>query len=123
MTIQANRTSGRELADLWSGAVIFAPHLAGCSCAGFYVPLDPASVELDLLEYLAHKYKTAGHAELAAFVSARAQGQTPAFGKWLEMIDTSPLAPPDRDRLTGDLFATLESMNSARPARSGFVCY
>lgn len=115
--------TGRELADLWSGAMIFAPHLAGCSCAGFHVPLDPASVEEELVDFLAYRYKSEGRIELAGYVAARASAGKGQFGRWLEGLDEAPLSGADRDRLMADLATTLESMNGARPAKAGFVCY
>lgn len=114
---------GNELAELWAGAMIFAPHIAGCTCAGFHVPLDPASIEADLIDYLAHRYKTEHRTELAAFVNERLEKRHKPFGQWLEALDEAPIEESDRLRLFADLRATLESMNSARQGRSGFVCY
>ena len=115
--------SGRKLAELWSGAMIFAPHLAGCSCAGFHVPLDPSAVEEDLLDFLAYRYKTEGRLTLCAFVAARSADRSTNFGRWLEALDNADLEVADRERLIADLFNTLDSMNGARESRGGFVCY
>jgi hypothetical protein len=123
MSDAAGPVSGRKLAELWSGAMIFAPHLAGCSCAGFHVPLDPAAVEEDLLDFLAYRYKGEGLSTLSNFVTARNAARSSHFGAWLESLDSAPLENADRERLIGDLFNTLDSMNGARGARSGFVCY
>ena len=113
------KITGRELAALWSTAMIFATHLAGCSCAGFYVPLDPAAVQEDLIDFLVYRYKSDKRLALAEFVARREA----SFEKWLENLDSAPLDPVDRERLMDDLRNTLESMNGARAARSGFVCY
>lgn len=115
--------NGRKLAELWAGAMIFAPHLAGCACAGFHVPLDPAAVEEDLLDFLAYRYKSEGRLALASFVAARGAERRSNFGTWLESLDSAALDKEDRDRLISDLFNTLDSMNSARAGRGGFVCY
>lgn len=103
--------------------MIFAPHLAGCSCAGFYMPLDPAAIEEDLADFLAYRYKSEGRILLAEFVTRRATGRPLHFGQWLEGLDDAPLDAPDRERLIKDIQTTLESMNGARPARNGIVCY
>jgi NAD kinase len=103
--------------------MIFAPHLAGCSCAGFYMPLDPAAVEEDLADFLANRYEKEGRKQLAEFVSHRARNRTGNFGQWLESLDDAYLDQVDRQRLMKDLRTTLDSMNGTRAARSGFVCY
>jgi hypothetical protein len=123
-------TVGQELSRLWSGAMIFAPHLAGCSCAGgFHVPLDPGAIEQDLLEFLRHRYRQDGREKLAAFVQDRleaneASRSRPDFANWLGGLDAAALPQADLDRLAGDIRMTLESMNGAtRAAGNGFVCY
>ena len=113
--------------------MIFAPHLAGCSCAGgFHVPLDPGAVEQDLLEFLRHRYRQDGREALAAFVNDRlAAIETDApsrrradFSEWLGALDAGPLSRADLDSLAGDIRMTLESMNGATPASgNGFICY
>lgn len=120
---EADKVTGGMLAELWSSAMIFAPHLAGCSCAGFHVPLDPAAVEEDLVDFLAYRYKGEGRTSLADFVARRTKERSPDFGRWLEALDDAPIEGADRARLMDDLRNTLESMNGARAARSGFVCY
>ena len=48
MATTIKQFTGHALAELWNSAIIFAPHLAGCMCAGgFHVPLDPQAVEED----------------------------------------------------------------------------
>lgn len=124
MTQAAGKISGQTLAELWTGAMVFAPHLAGCTCAGgFHVPLDPSAVEEDLLDFLAYRYKGEGLNTLSAFVSARSANRTTDFGRWLAALDEAPLTSAERERLAGDLHNTLESMNGARPAKAGYVCY
>ena len=115
---------GQELARLWNGAMIFAPHLAGCACAGgFHVPLDPAAVEQDILEFLRHRYRQDRPA-LAGFVADRLAGNHSPFGDWLGALDTAPLDAGDLERLAADIKTTLDSMNAAAPAAGGgFVCY
>lgn len=104
--------------------MVFAPHLAGCTCAGgFHVPLDPAAVEEDLLDFLAYRYKGEGLAALSAYVAARAANRTTDFGRWLIALDEAPLEPAERERLIADLHTTLDSMNGARAAKTGYVCY
>ncbi len=103
--------------------MIFAPHMAGCSCAGFLVPLDPVAVEEDLIDFLAYRYKSEGLQALAEFVTQRNSNRSVYFGQWLETLDAAPLSGDNRNRLTADLRATLESMNAAKPAKSGYVCY
>lgn len=120
----ADRIDGRMLSDLWTGAMVFAPHLAGCSCAGgFHVPLDPRAVEEDLLDFLAYRYKGEKLARLSEFVTERARCRTSDFNRWLEDLDTAPLSEAERARLVNDLHTTLDSMNGARAGKSGFVCY
>lgn len=117
--------TGRDLSDLWSSAIIFAPHLAGCMCSGgFHIPLDPRAVEEDLIDFLAHRYRTAGHDALAAFVAARGKERVASFNVWLREIDAAQLAEADRTRLIGDIRTTLESMQDMGAAqRSQIVCY
>ena len=103
--------------------MIFAPHLAGCSCAGFYVPLDPASVEEDLLDFLAYRYRSEKLDTLADYVARRMADRSTGFEKWLSGLDAAPVGQAERNRLKDDLRNTLESMNTARPAKAGFVCY
>jgi len=115
--------------------MIFAPHLAGCSCAGgFHVPLDPGAVEQDLLEFLRHRYRQDGRDALAAFVQNRLdhdrleENETSTrrrdFAEWLGGLDGAGLSQADLHRLVGDIRMTLESMNGAtRTAGNGFVCY
>ena len=119
-------TIGRALAELWKGAMIFAPHIAGCTCAGgFHVPLDPAAVEQDILEFLQHRYRQDGRDALVSFIAGRLADPHPNdFGTWLSQIDAAPLEPKDLRRLVTDIRTTLESMNNAAPAAGGgFVCY
>ena len=117
--------TGRDLSDLWSSAIIFAPHLAGCMCAGgFHVPLDAAAVEQDLIEYLAYRYKSEGLAALAAFTESRVQERKSSFNIWLREIDEAALAKADRARLIADIRTTLESMQDMGAAQRGqIVCY
>lgn len=105
--------------------MIFAPHMAGCACAGgFHVPLDPAAVEQDILEFLRHRYRQDARPALAGFVAARLAEGSGDFGGWLGRLDAAPLVPADLQRLTGDIRTTLDSMNAAAPAAGGgFVCY
>ena len=116
--------TGPRLADLWRGAMIFAPHFAGCTCAGgFHVPLDPRALEEDLLDFLAYRYRGEGKTALADFVAARVSDRASDFGRWLETLDAASLGQDERKRLMGDISTTLESMNGARPAKAGYVCY
>ncbi|MGE3245304.1 MAG: hypothetical protein AB7F96_04925 [Beijerinckiaceae bacterium] len=117
--------TGRDLSELWSSAIIFAPHLAGCMCnGGFHIPLDPAAVEQDLMEFLEFRYKSEGRAALAAFTGARAQNRTSSFNIWLRDIDGADLPAADRDRLIADIRTTLESMQDMGGAQRGqIVCY
>jgi hypothetical protein len=117
--------TGAALADLWSSAIIFAPHLAGCMCAGgFHIPLDPAAVEEDLIDFLRHRYKNEGLADLAAFADARATDRSLSFSAWLRGLDEAPLAATDRQRIINDLRTTLDSMNTmGGNSRSDIVCY
>lgn len=105
--------------------MIFAPHLAGCACAGgFHVTLDPAAVEQDILEFLRHRYRQDGRPALAGFVTSRLSEGRGDFGDWLGGLDAAPLGPADLKRLAGDIRTTLDSMNAAAPAAGGgFVCY
>lgn len=113
--------------------MIFAPHLAGCSCAGgFHVPLDPGAIEQDLLEFLRHRYRQDGREKLAAFVEDRLEANEANetsrrrldFANWLGGLDAAALPQADLERLAGDIRMTLESMNGAtRSAGNGFVCY
>lgn len=120
----SERIDGRALSDLWTGAMVFAPHLAGCTCAGgFHVPLDPRAVEEDLLDFLAYRYKSEKLDRLCDFVTKRIQNRETDFGRWLENLDAAPLESADRDRIVNDLRTTLDSMNGARAGKSGFVCY
>ncbi len=84
------RGQRQKIAELWSGAMIFAPHLAGCSCAGFHVPLDPAAVEEDLLDFLAYRYKGEGRTALASFVSARIAERSHAIWRMAGSARCSP---------------------------------
>jgi hypothetical protein len=106
--------------------MIFAPHIAGCTCAGgFHVPLDPAAVEQDILEFLQHRYRQDGQGALVPFIAGRlADPQPQDFGTWLSQLDAAPLGTEDLRRLVTDIRTTLESMNNAAPAAGGgFVCY
>lgn len=118
-------SAGQDLAELWSNAIIFAPHLAGCTCSGgFCVPLDPAMVEEDLIDYLHNLYRNEGLDELAAFTAARnARRGEVSFPLWLRALDEAPLAGPDRVRLMADIRTTLESMCDTRAKGDGFICY
>lgn len=124
MSKEADEITGHKLAQLWGSAMIFAPHLAGCSCAGgFSVSLDPSAIEEDLLDFLSYRYRGEGRKTLADFVSARSADRSTDFARWLETLATAPIDNADRDRLMNDIFTTLDSMNGARSARTGFVCY
>ncbi|MCC2097933.1 MAG: hypothetical protein KDJ29_13625 [Hyphomicrobiales bacterium] len=117
--------TGAALADLWSSAIIFAPHLAGCMCAGgFHIPLDPSAVEEDLIDFLRHRYKSEGLKKLAAYADARASDRSLSFSAWLRGLDEAPLAATERRRIITDLRTTLDSMNTmgANP-RDDIVCY
>ena len=103
--------SASDLARLWSAAAVLGTHCAGCSCGGgFSVHVDPDLVEADILDYLADKYRRAGHTALAAFVRARNDCRTPAFSVWLDALDSGSLAAADLARLKSDLATTLGSM-------------
>ncbi len=123
MSSGEHKSRGHELAQLWAGAMIFAPHMAGCACAGFYVPLDASTVEEDLIDFLAFRYKEEGLSSLAEFVARRANTKSVQFSDWLEQLDTAPVSKAGLARLMNDLANTLESMNNAKPAKAGFVCY
>jgi len=117
--------TGAALAELWSSAIIFAPHLAGCMCAGgFHIPLDPAAVEEDLIDFLHHRYMSEGLKNLADLAGARAHDRSQSFSVWLRALDEAPLPEADRKRIIGDLRTTLDSMNTmgANP-RGDIVCY
>lgn len=118
-------TSGRDLSELWSSAIIFAPHLAGCTCnGGFHIPLDAGMVEEDLMDFLRFRYEGEGLKELAAFVAARIADRKTSFNVWLRDIDEASLAPADRERLIVDIRTTLESMQDMGGAQRGqIVCY
>ncbi len=125
--------TGAELAELWSSAIIFAPHLAGCTCAGgFHVPLNPNAVEEDLIDFLRHRYRGEGLKDLADYVDSRAASRATSFNVWLRELDTSSLSAKYRNRLIEDLRTTLESMNGmaselgqgyGRNARGEIICY
>lgn len=125
---------GQELARLWAGAMIFAPHLAGCACAGgFHVPLEPGAVEQDILEFLHYRYRQDGRTALAQFVADRLAQVGPKagpeagqsdFGTWLAHLDEAPVGSADLKQLAADIRTPLESMSNAAPAAGGgFVCY
>ncbi|MDH7797310.1 MULTISPECIES: hypothetical protein [unclassified Beijerinckia] len=121
---------GQELARLWAGAMIFAPHMAGCACAGgFHVPLEPGAVEQDILEFLHYRYRQDGRTALAQFVAVRLaqigqQGGQADFGTWLTHLDEAPVGAADLQQLAADIRTPLESMGNAAPATGGgFVCY
>jgi len=117
--------TGRDLAELWSSAIIFAPHLAGCTCnGGFHIPLDAGAVEQDLIEFLSFRYQQEGLTKLAAFTDARAKERRSSFNVWLRELDEAPLAAKDRKRLIADIRTTLESMQDMGGAQRGqIVCY
>ena len=118
--------TGKYLAELWSSAIIFAPHLAGCACnGGFHIPLDPAAVEQDLIDFLQYRYQEGKRAELADFVASRQEGGGQVnFRDWLQSLDDAPLNAGDRQTLIDDLHTTLASMNEMGASQSGdFVCY
>jgi len=125
MQIASMQITGASLAQLWSTAIIFAPHLAGCPCAGgFHVPLDPAAVEEDLMDFLAFRYRTEGLDPLERLVAARARDRRRTFRDWLLDLDTVEIAESERRRILEDLHTTLASMNDmGGGARAGFVCY
>lgn len=119
------RISGQELAGLWNSAIIFAPHLSGCMCAGgFHVPLDPAAVEQDLIEFLLYRYRDEGLDALAAHVEARAINRKSSFNIWLAELEEAPLSGAERQRVIDDLATTLESMNAmGGNPRGEIICY
>lgn len=117
--------TGQELADLWSSAIMFAPHLAGCMCAGgFHVPLDPKAVEEDLIDFLRFRYKEEGLAKLSTFVESRTENRGTSFNVWLRELDQAPLSKKEKLRLIDDLRTTLDSMNGMGASQRGdIVCY
>ncbi len=81
------------------------------------MPIDAGAVALDLLIYLADKYRSAGQDSLSAFVE-QAQARSRDFGDWLGALDGAALEPQERALLMQDLGATLATMSGA----SGFAC-
>lgn len=124
MKLDGMKPDGLMLANLWAGAMTVSPHFAGCACSGgFCIPFNPADLEQDMLAFLSEKYRAAKQDALLQFVQARSDDKRSAFGTWLEAIDTSPLSSKDRQRLMGDLYQTLESMNGMARGRDNIVCY
>lgn len=117
--------TGKYLAELWGSAIIFAPHLAGCACnGGFHIPLDPAAVEQDLIEFLHYRYKSAKRLKLTEFVASRMDNDRMNFRDWLQSLDDAPIDTSDRQDLIDDLHTTLASMNEMGASQRGdFVCY
>ena len=117
--------TGRYLAELWNSAIIFAPHLAGCACnGGFLIPLEPAAVEQDLIEFLHYRYESGKRAKLADFVATQLNDGRMNFRDWLQSLDDAPLKSGDRQTLIDDLHTTLASMNEMGASQRGdFVCY
>ena len=119
MTSAMSRRSGfgardefAELADLWIEGLA-APHDAGCSCGGLFMPtIAAADIERDFLGFLAGKYRDIG--ELRALVEA--------FENWLGGLRDAPLSPDARARLLADLRTFLESFSGRGRSRFG-VCY
>ena len=128
MTSAMSRRSGfgardefAELADLWIEGLA-APHDAGCSCGGLFMPtIAAADIERDFLGFLAGKYRDIG--ELRALVAARAAApRGEAFENWLGGLRDEPLSPDARARLLADLRTFLESFSGRGRSRFG-VCY
>ena len=66
------------------------------------MPLDPAAVEQDILEFLRHRYGQENRPALAGFVAARLAGDNNPFSDWLRQLDTAPLGAADLERLAAD---------------------
>lgn len=131
MATTIKQFTGHALAELWNSAIIFAPHLAGCMCAGgFHVPLDPQAVEEDLIDFLRYRYKSEGLGKLAAYLDGRAENRDSSFNVWLRELDAAPLSAKERRRLIEDLRTTLNSMNGMGAGtgmgtnpRGEIICY
>ena len=110
-----------ELADLWIEGLA-APHDAGCSCGGMYMPsIAAADIERDFLGFLAGKYRDID--ELRTLIADRATGpRAEAFENWLAGLGAAPLSTDARTRLLTDLRTFLESF-SGRDRSRFVVCY
>lgn len=103
--------TGHDLAKAWSEAPAFMPHGAGCACAGHVaIHLDPAAVEMDVLDYLADRYQAQGRRDLVELVADRRERRGVTFASWLGGLDTAPLAAESRACLMADLAATILSL-------------
>jgi hypothetical protein len=120
-SVSGARDAFAEMADLWIEGIA-APHDAGCSCGGLFMPtIAAADIERDFLGFLAGKYRDIE--ELRALVAERSAAQRgEAFENWLARLGEAPLSSEGRERLLADLRTFLESFGGRGRSRFG-VCY
>lgn len=103
--------SGADLARLWRAAPASLAHAQSCACCGGTgLPVDAATLEADIIDYLALKYQEAGAHSLAHLIAERRTATAGSFALWLSRLEEIELPPADIARLKVDLATTLYSI-------------
>lgn len=106
---------------LWRSALAVPLHSPFCACCGgAAIPLAPAALEQDVLDYLLRRYED-GQAKLclAEAVRQRLSSTATSHADWLVAL-TRELPPAASQQLLTDLATVLRGMVADRPG--SFVC-
>lgn len=110
----------QPVVELWDLVLANPIHSPFCSCLlPRNVALDGDTVEQDLLDYLAPRYRDSRQMQLAAILEKRAMAARSGFIDWLREA-TRNVPDQDKARLIDDLVETLSSIREA--SSGGFVC-
>jgi hypothetical protein len=99
------------LMPLWQAALSRPIHNSSCGCAvPAAVRLDPETLELDLIDYVAEKHQLERLPEWRDAVSLRARARSNSFPDWLQSLGNGCLEVSLHLKVMADVSNTLRSM-------------
>jgi hypothetical protein len=103
-----------ELDSLWRAAMSRPMHSPACGCAvPSAIRLEPAHVELDILDYAEDKRDLGRYPAWVAARAARAESSGVGFPAWLESVRVQDVLPAAIwEQLMADVVHVLEGMAS-----------
>jgi hypothetical protein len=103
-----------DLDSLWRAAMSRPMHSPACGCAvPSAIRLDPAHVELDILDYAEDKRDLGRYPAWVAARAARGESAGVGFAAWLESVRVQQLLPASVwEQVMADVVHVLEGMAS-----------
>jgi hypothetical protein len=113
-----NAISVETVLVLWRSALATPLHGPFCACCGG-IPVSPADLEQDVLDYLVQRYEQRADPLLAEAVRQRLSTTARSLTDWLTAL-TRELPPAASQQILDDLANVLRGIAADRPG--SFVC-